>query len=68
MVFVSSDDLHRRTAPLFMRPDQAFVWGIDLKQALKAINGLCFPKIISERNGGAAQTKLGWRQRPRSCQ
>jgi len=38
MVFVSSDDLHRRTAPLFMRPDQAFVWGIDLKQALKTIN------------------------------
>ena len=36
MVFVSSDDLHRRTAPLFMRPDQAFVWGIDLKPALKA--------------------------------
>src|SRR5262249_30399605 len=64
---VSSDDLHRRTAPLFMRPDQAFVWGIDLKRALKAINGLCFPKIISERNGGAAQTKLGWRQRRRSC-
>jgi hypothetical protein len=38
MVFVSSDNLHRRTAPLFMRPDQAFVWGIDLKPALKAIN------------------------------
>jgi hypothetical protein len=38
MVFVSSDDLHRRTAQLFMRPDQAFVWGIDLKQALRAIN------------------------------
>lgn len=38
MVFVSSDDLHRRTAPLFMRPDQAFVWGIDLKPALRTIN------------------------------
>jgi hypothetical protein len=38
MVFVSSDDLHRRTAQLFMRDDQAFVWGIDLKPALKAIN------------------------------
>jgi hypothetical protein len=37
-VFVSSDKMHRSTAQLFMRPDQAFVWGIDLKQALKAIN------------------------------
>jgi len=37
-VFVSSDDLHRRAAPLFMRADQAFVWGIDLKQALRATN------------------------------
>src|SRR5258708_27164662 len=26
---------------------------------------LCFPKIISERNGGAGQTRLGWLQRPR---
>jgi hypothetical protein len=25
---------------------------------------VCFPKIISERNGGAAQTRLGWLQRP----
>jgi len=38
MVFVSSDNLHRRTAQLFMRPDQAFVWGMDLKPALNAIN------------------------------
>jgi len=37
-LFVSSDDLHRRCAPLFLRPDQEFVWGIDLKPALKAIN------------------------------
>src|SRR5215467_2514614 len=27
---------------------------------------LCLPKIISGRNGGAAQTRLGWLQRPRS--
>jgi hypothetical protein len=27
---------------------------------------LSLPKIISGRNGGAAQTKLGWLQRPRS--
>jgi hypothetical protein len=38
MVFVSQDDLHRKCAPLFMRADQNFVWGIDLKGALKAVN------------------------------
>jgi hypothetical protein len=38
MVFVSSDDLHRKCAPQFMRADQDFVWGIDLKGALKAVN------------------------------
>ena len=27
---------------------------------------LCFPKIISERNGGAVQIRLGWLQRPQS--
>lgn len=37
-VFVSSDSLHRRTAPLFLRPDQMFVWGLDLKPELRAIN------------------------------
>ena len=26
---------------------------------------LCFPKTISERNGDAGQTRLGWLQRPR---
>lgn len=38
MVFVSSDKLHRRCAPLFLRPDQEFVWGEDLKADLKRIN------------------------------
>ena len=38
MMFVSSDKLHRNTASLFMRPEQAFVWGPDLKAALKVIN------------------------------
>jgi hypothetical protein len=30
-LFASSDNLHRRTAPHFLRPDQKFVWGHDLK-------------------------------------
>jgi hypothetical protein len=52
MVFVSSDDLHRRTAQLFMRPDQAFVWGIDLKPALKAINDHFLQLPEGEREKG----------------
>jgi hypothetical protein len=38
MTFVSSDRLHRRTASLFMRPDQEFVWGIDLKADLARLD------------------------------
>lgn len=38
MIFISSDRLHRRTARLFLREDQEFVWGLDLKNALGEIN------------------------------
>jgi hypothetical protein len=38
MAFVSTDRLHRRTAPLFLRPDQEFVWGIDLKADLARLD------------------------------
>lgn len=50
-IFVSSDNLHRKTARLFMRPDQQFVWGHDLKPALKAINGhfMTLPEAEKER-------------------
>jgi hypothetical protein len=34
MIFVSSDKLHKRCAPLFMREDQQFVWGGDLNNDL----------------------------------
>jgi len=34
MIFVSSDKLHRHCAPLFLRTDQSFVWGFDLKTDL----------------------------------
>lgn len=37
-VFVSSDKLHRQVAPLFLRDDQMFVWGLDLKSDLKKLN------------------------------
>ena len=36
MVFLSSDKLHRSCAPLFLRPDQQFLWGPDVKADLKA--------------------------------
>jgi hypothetical protein len=37
-LFVSSDKLHRKCAPLFLRDDQQFVWGPDLKEDLGQIN------------------------------
>ncbi|QLH51319.1 MAG: hypothetical protein HWD57_17040 [Candidatus Accumulibacter cognatus] len=38
MIFVSSDKLHRRCASHFLRGDQEFVWGQDLKADLARIN------------------------------
>jgi hypothetical protein len=36
-LFVSSDKLHREIAPLFLRPDQKFIWGPELKADLAQI-------------------------------
>jgi hypothetical protein len=52
MAFVSSDNLHRRCAQLFMRPDQEFIWGIDLKAALKTINAHFLQLPEDEREKG----------------
>ncbi|WP_026186479.1 hypothetical protein [Thioalkalivibrio thiocyanodenitrificans] len=38
MVFVSSDKLHRNCAPFFLRENQEFVWGPDLKADLKSLD------------------------------
>ncbi len=38
MMFVSSDKIHKRCTPLFLRSDQAFIWGPDLKEDLKRID------------------------------
>ncbi len=38
MMFVSSDRLHQRCASLFLRSDQEFVWGQDLKEDLGRLN------------------------------
>lgn len=37
-LFVSSDKLHRNCAPLFLRNDQEFLWGPDLKAGLHAMD------------------------------
>ena len=37
-VFVSSDKLHRQCAPLFLRENQTFIWGPELKLALSALD------------------------------
>jgi hypothetical protein len=38
MIFVSSDRLHSRVSPLFLRSNQEFVWGPDLKTSLREMN------------------------------
>lgn len=50
-IFVSSDDLHRRCAPLFLKPHQRFIWGHDLKEDLKRINAhyAALPEEIRRR-------------------
>jgi len=37
MVFVSGDNLHKKVAPHFLRDDQSFVWGPDLKADLRRL-------------------------------
>jgi hypothetical protein len=43
MIFVSGDKLHRKCAPVFLRKDQEFVWGPDLKAELGRVD-----KVFSE--------------------
>jgi hypothetical protein len=38
MVFVSGDRLHRRTAPLFLTPEQSYVEAIEFKAGLREID------------------------------
>jgi hypothetical protein len=38
MIFTSNDKLHAKTAPLFMRPDQVFVPGTELKADLQRLD------------------------------
>lgn len=49
-IFVSRDKLHKRVAPLFLRGDQEFVWGDDLKSSLFELVGVfsTYPESIKE--------------------
>src|SRR5208337_4578793 len=51
MVFVSGDNLHRMTAPLFLQKDQVFVWVPDLKADLAKLDAHFskFPEKVKER-------------------
>ncbi|MGH8777972.1 hypothetical protein [Paraburkholderia sp.] len=51
MIFVSSDKLHKRCSVPFLRSDQSFVWGQDLKKELGRLNGhfASFPQEELER-------------------
>ena len=51
-MFVSSDKLHRHTSKLFLRADQEFVWGTDLKADLKRLNARYDALPAEEREKG----------------
>jgi hypothetical protein len=55
-LFVSSDRLHQRCAPLFLRDDQMFVWGPDLKADLARINKDILQLPEEEREKGLCKT------------
>lgn len=50
-IFVSSDKLHNKCAPLFLRSDQQFLWGQNLKSGLNEVNEYFskYPDIIKEK-------------------
>jgi hypothetical protein len=51
-LFVSSDSLHRRCAPHFLRADQSFVWGLDLKMDLNRLINLYAARPEEEKEHG----------------
>ncbi|MGZ4873465.1 MAG: hypothetical protein ACXVK3_17215, partial [Candidatus Angelobacter sp.] len=54
-VFVSSDNLHRRCAPHFLRPNQSFVWGPDLKADLNRLVNYYASRPEEEKEQGLAR-------------
>jgi len=52
MIFISRDRLHQKCAPLFLRDNQIFIWGDDLKRELKEINKFYLQMPEDERKKG----------------
>jgi len=52
MVFTSSDKFHLHSAPLFLRPNQDFIWGSELKAALRWLNSYFSSLPDSEKARG----------------
>lgn len=52
MVFVSGDKLHQRCAGVFLRKDQSFIWGPQLKAELQRLNTEFLKVPESERELG----------------
>ena len=50
-VFVSSDKLHKKCAPMFLRRNQQFIWGPELKSGLRELNSyyLKLPQSIKDQ-------------------
>ncbi|GGE76458.1 hypothetical protein GCM10011533_31080 [Streptosporangium jomthongense] len=50
-VFISGDKLHRSTVDLFLKDDQRFVWGPDLKMDLGRLNAhyMEFPQEVKDK-------------------
>ncbi len=51
-VFTSSDKLHQKCTPFFLRDNQFFEWGIDLKNDLAALNEYYLKYPDSEKQKG----------------
>lgn len=52
MVFLSTDRLHRTCAPLFMSPNQQFLWGADVKADLQENHLALMQRPEDERKRG----------------
>jgi len=52
VIFVSSDRLHEKCAPLFLRGDQLFVPGSELKEEVKRLSSALLSLPVAERERG----------------
>jgi hypothetical protein len=50
-IFISNDNLHQRVVPFFLRDNQSFVWGADLKADLKELDAYYMQHPDIEEHG-----------------